>query len=657
MSASTTAVEPADKPRVRRRGLRAAAGNHGLVLPAVVFLAVFFVLPVLYLLRFSFGLDRLAKTPEAAAFTGELTHFSARLWTGFLTDSVSVSLLGVGVIHGPVWGVAVLCAVLVLGVATGSRLRRWIPVACAVPLLAPFLTIPAGNHLLRLAELSSTDDSLRLFFRSVTMAMTSAAWSVVVAAPVAYCLAFVVRRSRYTWLLVILASFLASYLLRIFAWKLILGNQGLLADLLGTAPNFLLYSQFTVIFVMVYLWVPVVILPIFIALDGADPRLVEAAGDLGCNRLQMLRRVIAPAAAPGLAAGFLLAFIPSLGEYVTPTLVGGTQGYMFGQDIAQQFVGQARNWQTGSLLAMVLLAVVLFVMWCSMRGSTPGTATTVTVGRWTGNVHNAITSTPVRAALRAWLGVVVGFLYLPIAVLVLSSFDRSTVPSFPPDGFGLDWYRRAWDEAQIRLALWASARVGVSVTIVATILALLASYAIARRKLHGRALIGGLLALPLVIPPVVLGVSLLSLFQGGSIPIPLGLLAVAIGHVVIVLPYCMLLLLPRLQALDRRLEEAAYDLGASWLTLFRRVLLPVLVPPLGASLIVAFVLSMDEVVIASFLVADNPTYPVYVFTALRVAERTMLVLPVAAVMITVSLALVLAAEILRRVGERRLATF
>lgn len=651
----TTTVEVRTAATGRRRGRRAGLGSYALVLPAVAFLAVFFVLPMLYLLRFSFGLDRLADTPEAAAFTGELTRFSTSLWSDFLGNDVAATVLGAGPVRLPLWAAAVLCALLVLGVGIGRRLHRWLPAICAVLLLAPFLTIPAGDHLLRVAELSSGDDSLRLFFRSVTVAMTGAAWSVVVAAPVAFCLAFVARRSRYSWLLVILASFLASYLLRIFAWKLILGEQGILSGVLDTTPSFLLYSQFTVILVVVYLWVPVVILPIFVALDGIDARLVEAASDLGCGRLQLLRRVVLPAAAPGLGAGFLLAFIPSLGEYVTPTLVGGTNGYMFGQSLAQQFVGQARNWQTGSLLAMVLLAVVLFVMWCSMRGSTTGVVTAVAgaAGEWSEKVRSTVTSGTARAVLWTLFGAFIAFLYLPVVVLVLSSFSTTAGPAFPPDGFGLQWYQRAWQEPQIRSALWASARIAVCVTLVATTLALLASYAIARRRLRGQGLVGGLIALPLVVPPVVLGVSLLSLFQGGAFSVPLGLVAVGIAHVVFVLPYCVLLLLPRLRALDRRLEEAAHDLGASWFTMFRRILLPMLVPPLSAALIVAFVLSIDEVVIASFLVADEPTYPVYLFTSLRVADRTMLVLPVAAVMMTVSLALVVVAEVVRRLGERR----
>jgi spermidine/putrescine transport system permease protein len=160
---------------------------------------------------------------------------------------------------------------------------------------------------------------------------------------------------------------------------------------------------------------------------------------------------------------------------------------------------------------------------------------------------------------------------------------------------------------------------------------------------------------PLVVPTVVLGVSLLVLFRPSDpvIPIPLGLWAVLIGHVVIALPFCVLLLLPRIASIDKRLEEAAHDLGASGITTFRRVVLPLIVPALLASVIVAFVISIDEVVIASFLVQDQATYPVYLYSGLRLSGRSSLLMPVATVMIVASTILILAAELIRRYGERR----
>jgi spermidine/putrescine transport system permease protein len=207
------------------------------------------------------------------------------------------------------------------------------------------------------------------------MATTSSVWAVIIAFPIAYYLAFGIKKSKYTWLLIIITPFLTSYLLRIFAWKIILGDQGLVNSALfelgvrdpDNPLSFLLYSQFTVILVLLYAWVPFIVLPIFIALENMDRRLLEAGTDLGASRLQTFRKVTLPMAAPGVVAAFLFVFIPSIGEYITPALVGGTNGYMFGQAIAAQFVGGALDWQTGSVLALFLLGVVLFLTFATSR--------------------------------------------------------------------------------------------------------------------------------------------------------------------------------------------------------------------------------------------------------------------------------------------------
>ena len=124
-----------------------------------------------------------------------------------------------------------------------------------------------------------------------------------------------------------------------------------------------------------------------------------------------------------------------------------------------------------------------------------------------------------------------------------------------------------------------------------------------------RPAVSAIVLLPLVVPTVVLGVSPAGAVPaaGSGDPVPLGLWAVLIGHIVIALPFCVLLLLPRIASIDRRLEEAAYDLGASWPTTFRRIILPLITPALISSLLVAFVVSIDEVVIASFVVQDQAT--------------------------------------------------
>jgi spermidine/putrescine transport system permease protein len=249
------------------------------------------------------------------------------------------------------------------------------------------------------------------------------------------------------------------------------------------------------------------------------------------------------------------------------------------------------------------------------------------------------------------------FLYLPTILLGIFSFNDSNTISFPLQGFTFDWYQAAWENGDLRRALVRTLWVAGAVAAIATILGVLASYALARRVFPGRSVISALILLPLVVPTVVLGVALLVLFRpdAGVLPVPLGLTAVLIGHVVIALPFAVLLVLPRIARIDRRLEEAAEDLGASWFQGFRRIVLPLITPAIISSILVCFVISIDEVVIASFVAApQNPTLPVFIYSGLRLGGTIPLLMPVATLMIVFSSVLVLAAVLIRRFGERRL---
>jgi spermidine/putrescine transport system permease protein len=260
-------------------------------------------------------------------------------------------------------------------------------------------------------------------------------------------------------------------------------------------------------------------------------------------------------------------------------------------------------------------------------------------------------------ALLAFFVAFLVFLYLPTVLLGIFSFNESSTIAFPLQGFTLDWYESAWENGDLRRALIRTLWVAGAVAAIATILGVLASYALARRVFRGRSVISALVLLPLVVPTVVLGVALLVLFRpdGGVLPVPLGLAAVLIGHVVIALPFAVLLVLPRIARIDRRLEEAAEDLGASWFQGFRRIVLPLITPAIISAILVCFVISIDEVVIASFVAApQNPTLPVFIYSGLRLGGTIPLLMPVATLMIVFSSVLVLAAILIRRIGERRL---
>jgi spermidine/putrescine transport system permease protein len=207
------------------------------------------------------------------------------------------------------------------------------------------------------------------FFTSMAVTLVVSCVATIGAYPLAYFLAFVAGRHRYTVLLAILAPFFTSYLLRVIAWQVILNNNGVVNSALwqlglrahGHAITWLIYSKFSVALVLFYAWVPFVALPIFVVLDNLDHSVLDAAYDLGAGRLQTFLRVTLPLSLPGVAAGFVFVLIPTTGEFIAPLLVGGPSSQLFGNSI-QAFFSDTPDWNYGAVLAITLVAVVLVLL-------------------------------------------------------------------------------------------------------------------------------------------------------------------------------------------------------------------------------------------------------------------------------------------------------
>jgi spermidine/putrescine transport system permease protein len=254
--------------------------------------------------------------------------------------------------------------------------------------------------------------------------------------------------------------------------------------------------------------------------------------------------------------------------------------------------------------------------------------------------------------LRVFFVLVVVFLYAPIVILLIFSFNNSQVPGFPLSGFTLHWYYEFLTNSDLRNALQTSAVVAALSSTVAVALGILASIALIRRRFKAKGPVAAFLLSPLVIPLVVFGTSLLLLFH--AVGMQLGITTVVIGHIVISLPYTILVIMPRLQQIDVSLEEAAYDLGASRLRTFRSITFPLILPAIVSAFLIAFTTSFDEYAVASFVVGSSVTFPIYLYSALRFPNQLPQVIAVAVVVITISLVVVVAAEVGRRVAERRL---
>ncbi len=204
-----------------------------------------------------------------------------------------------------------------------------------------------------------------LMLRSIWIAGAVTVVAVALAYPIAYFIAMKARK-KTIWLLLITIPFWSSYLLRVFAWKLILGFNGvmnsalMMLGLIDEPLDFLLYNEFAVVLTLAHAWAPFAILPIYVSLQKIDPSLLEAATDLGNSPLQRFMRVTLPLTIPGIIAACLIIFIPTVGDYVTPALVGGSDGKMIANLIQVQF-GAANNWPLGATLSLIAMLSVGFV--------------------------------------------------------------------------------------------------------------------------------------------------------------------------------------------------------------------------------------------------------------------------------------------------------
>jgi len=215
--------------------------------------------------------------------------------------------------------------------------------------------------------------------RSFWMSGAATVATVLLCYPMAYFVAFHVRRRKLLWIVLMTLPFWTSYLLRVFAWKVILGYEGVINSALMTTGTieepleFLLYSQTAVVITLAHAWAAFAILPIYVSLEKIDRSLLEAATDLGDGPVRRFLRVTLPLSMPGVIAATFLIFIPTTGDYITPALIGGPDGAMIGNLIQLQF-GAVNNWPMGASLSIVLglwisaISVVFLILTRIIKG-------------------------------------------------------------------------------------------------------------------------------------------------------------------------------------------------------------------------------------------------------------------------------------------------
>ena len=246
------------------------------------------------------------------------------------------------------------------------------------------------------------------------------------------------------------------------------------------------------------------------------------------------------------------------------------------------------------------------------------------------------------------------FLYLPVLLIPLFSFNDSAIVSFPIEALTLQWYRNLWHESVLHNALGNSIRVGVVAAVASTFLGMLAARAITSYRFAGRTAIASLIMSPLVLPEIIVGISLLVLLQ--QLGLSLSLFTVMLGHILLCLPFSIIVLRSSFEGLDKNLEHAAQDLGETPLWVFWRVTLPLILPGVLASLLITFTISFDEFLVAFFLAGNEPTLPVYIWSQLRFIAKLPNILALGSLILLFSFLLLWMADALRRHAERRMQT-
>jgi ABC-type spermidine/putrescine transport system permease subunit II len=225
-------------------------------------------------------------------------------------------------------------------------------------------------------------------------------------------------------------------------------------------------------------------------------------------------------------------------------------------------------------------------------------------------------ATLARRSLTAWAMLVYLFLFAPVALLVLFSFNANRYGTLPITGWTLQWYRDVFNNYQIQDATRTTLKVAAQVTVLATVIGTAAAFPLARARLRFRTAIRAGFMLPIMIPGLLIGVGLLTLFTS-YLSVQLSTETAVIGQTVYTTPFVMLIVASRLQSFDRKLEVAASDLGANLPNRLRHIVLPLILPSVLAGALFAFTLSLDEFIITLFLIGGQNTLPIYIYTQVK----------------------------------------
>jgi len=527
--------------------------------------------------------------------------------------------------------------------------RHWLALAPVLVFLTVLFIYPVAQ-LLWLSVWSReggvTSEHFARFFHSpvylqvMLVTLKIAFWTTVLcllgAYPLAYLLSTTGPNTRNALILWVLMPFWTSFLVRTFAWVVLLGRNGAVNSWLKSAGVVdesleLIYNFAGVMVGTTHALLPMAVLTMLSVMQTIDPNLMKAAGTLGARGPRAFFRVYFPLSAPGVAASGLLIFAVTMGFFITPILLGSRKESMIAQLILFQ-VEERLNWHFAAAISVVLLAgtAVLFFVYDRMVGISalagerrdeyaPAAPRLARIGAWLStNVLPRIGDLIAQmldvmdkvlpafgrrreARMGLWFVsmAILAFLVIPAFFLIPVSFTEGEFIEWPPSGFSLRWYREYLDSPVWQGATIRSLLVGVATAALSLALGIPAAFALTRTKVLGRSAVLAFTVAPLIVPHIIVAIGLFYLYaQLGIVGTSFGLV---MGHTVFAVPYVVITMMAALKNYDVRLDQAAASLGATPRRTLFRITLPVLRAGVFASFIFAFVRSFDELTVALFV--------------------------------------------------------
>jgi ABC-type spermidine/putrescine transport system permease subunit II len=525
-----------------------------------------------------------------------------------------------------------------LGIAQVTPLLALIVLVLGVPTIflivnsfreSTFLGIGPGPTLTQYQEVFGNPDTVRLMIRTITLALTVGAVVTALAFVLSYGIRFrLTGRKANIAFGVIVATGVASLIVRVFAWEIILGRQGLIntvletAGIIGAPLEDIYLNRFATIATMVYLYLPIATLIVYSSLQNVDEKSVEASRDLGAGRWRTAATVVAPQVQVGLVSAFAAITVFGGWDFITPQLVGGTSGLTVGAAVQSIALGGGNLPGAAALAISTLLMMVGVILGIILALVAIRRASKATIGPYLSVLlaqGHRLRFQPVARFSFSRPASVLLLIYLvtPTLLVILFSFNSSSTLGLPMTGLTLDWYSRIVGTIGFSDALSGSLRITAVAILGSAMIAIPAAFRLARMKSGpAKTALWAAVYSPFVVPPVLWGAALLvSVTETDAVQQGVGLTTLA--HIAFSFSIIIIVVYARLVGLDPHLNEAARELGASAWGAARRVTLPLAFPSIVGALALAAAYSLDEIFVTSFTIGTDNTLPIWLFGQAR----------------------------------------